>query len=198
MTWNNKTGHSKLSAFLISVSFMVLLSTVVFLSGCSSDTSPNNNSDTPNQNTQPATSSTSTQSPSANTNVIESNSASGMYESQVAVVRDGVQYVQSTMDSSHYQPIRVKLGVPVKWTLNAPGGSLNDCNSSILIPEYNIKLDLRAGDNAIGFTPDKSGTFVINCWMEMLFSMIEVEAEDGTVADYGDYYCFEPGEDCCE
>lgn len=99
-----------------------------------------------------------------------------------ATVKDGVQYVTSTVSSGGYQPIRVQQGIPVKWTLNAPEGSLNSCNQSIVIPEFNLRTDLKTGDNLIEFTPDRSGTFAFSCWMGMVRSSITVVGKDGSVA----------------
>lgn len=99
-----------------------------------------------------------------------------------ATVEDGIQYVTSTVSGAGYEPITVKQGIPVKWTLNAPEGSLNGCNNAIVIPEYDLQMDLKTGDNLIEFTPDRSGTFTFSCWMGMVRSTITVVGEDGTVA----------------
>ncbi len=98
-----------------------------------------------------------------------------------ATIKDGVQYVTSNVSGGGYEPIRVQKGIPVRWTLNAPDGSLNGCNNAIYIPEYNLQVDLKTGENLIEFTPDKSGTFVFSCWMGMVRSSITVVNEDGTV-----------------
>jgi len=103
-------------------------------------------------------------------------------DAAVATVKDGVQYVTSTMSTGEYQPISVQQGIPVKWTLNAPDGSLTGCNNSIVVPEYNLQVDLKTGENMIEFTPDKSGTFAFSCWMGMVRSNITVVGGDGTVA----------------
>lgn len=98
-----------------------------------------------------------------------------------ATVKDGVQYVTSNVSGGGYEPIKVQKGIPVKWTLNAPDGSLNGCNNAINIPEYNLQMDLKTGENLIEFTPDKSGTFAFSCWMGMIRSSITVSNVDGTV-----------------
>lgn len=98
-----------------------------------------------------------------------------------ATVKDGVQYVTSTVSGGGYEPIKVQQGIPVKWTLNVPSGSLNGCNNAIVIPEYDLQIDLKTGDNLIEFTPDRSGTFVFSCWMGMVRSSITVVNADGTV-----------------
>ncbi len=99
-----------------------------------------------------------------------------------ATVQDGVQYVTSSVSSGGFEPISVQQGIPVKWTLNAPSGALNGCNNAIVVPEYDLQVDLKTGDNVIEFTPDRSGTFAFSCWMGMVRSTITVVGEDGTVA----------------
>jgi sulfite exporter TauE/SafE/copper chaperone CopZ len=99
-----------------------------------------------------------------------------------ATVKDGVQYVTSSVSSGGFEPISVQQGVPVKWTINAPSGSLNGCNNAIVIPEYDVEIDLKTGDNLIEFTPERSGTFAFSCWMGMIRSTITVVGEDGSVA----------------
>ncbi|HML68295.1 MAG TPA: sulfite exporter TauE/SafE family protein [Clostridia bacterium] len=99
-----------------------------------------------------------------------------------ATVKDGVQYVTSSVSSGGYQPITVQQGIPVKWTLSAAEGSLNGCNNSIVIPEYDLKIDLKTGDTLIEFIPTRSGTFAFSCWMGMVRSTITVLDENGAVA----------------
>lgn len=99
-----------------------------------------------------------------------------------ATVQDGVQYVTSKVISGGYEPILVQQGIPVKWTLIATNASLNGCNSTLIIPEYNLEIQLKPGENIIEFTPDQSGTFVFSCWMGMLRSSISVVGQDGTIA----------------
>lgn len=109
------------------------------------------------------------------------NSDSSSSQGAQSTIKDGVQYVTSTVSSGGYEPIQVQKGIPVQWTLNAPGDSLSSCNNSIVIPEYNLKIQLKPGDNLIEFTPDRSGTFAFSCWMGMVRSTITVVNEDGTV-----------------
>lgn len=108
-----------------------------------------------------------------------SNGASG--QAVKATVKDGVQYVTSSVTGGGYEPIQVQKGLPVKWTLKAPSGSLTSCNNAIVIPEYNLQIKLKTGDNLIEFTPDKSGTFAFSCWMGMVRSAITVANADGSV-----------------
>ena len=50
-------------------------------------------------------------------------------ENNVEVV-DGVQVVNSTLQAGRYPDITVQAGVPVKWVIDAPDGSINGCNFS--------------------------------------------------------------------
>ncbi|NLV57320.1 MAG: heavy metal transporter [Clostridiales bacterium] len=103
-----------------------------------------------------------------------------------ATVKDGVQYVTSSVNSRGYDPITVQQGIPVRWTLNAPNGSLNGCNNAIVIPAFNLKVDLKPGENLIEFIPEKSGTFAFSCWMGMIRSSITVTDGQGEVAPWED------------
>lgn len=89
-------------------------------------------------------------------------------------IEDGVQVVNSTITSGTYPSITVKSGIPVKWIIDAPEGTLNGCNYSIIINEFDIKYDFHTGENIIEFTPAKSGTYQYTCWMGMIKANITV------------------------
>jgi sulfite exporter TauE/SafE/copper chaperone CopZ len=98
-------------------------------------------------------------------------------------VRDGVQIITSKLSSGRYEPITVKVGIPVKWTINAAAGTINGCNNRLIIPAYNVEKKLVVGDNVIEFTPDKTGTIPFSCWMGMIRSQITVfEGASGSKA----------------
>ncbi len=86
-----------------------------------------------------------------------------------------VQQVESTVDYSYYEPITVKAGEPVEWTIKVPAGKLTGCNSQIIVPEYGLQIPLKEGDNVVTFTPDKAGVYPFSCWMGMVQSQIIVE-----------------------
>lgn len=88
--------------------------------------------------------------------------------------KEQVQIVESSANSSSYDPIFVKKGVPVEWTIRVPKGDLNGCNRAIVIPEYGIKATLKEGENRLSFTPERAGTFTFTCWMGMIRSFITV------------------------
>lgn len=93
-------------------------------------------------------------------------------------VVDGVQVVNSTLQPGRYPNITVQVGVPVKWVIDAPEGSINGCNNRILIQDYGIGYTFHTGENVIEFTPDKTGTVRYSCWMGMIRGNIFVT--DGT------------------
>jgi uncharacterized protein len=98
-------------------------------------------------------------------------------EGEKAVIKDGVQYVETTFDSREYQPIIVQKGIPVEWTIIISEEDLNGCNYRMMIQEYTITKELQAGKNTIYFTPDEVGSFTYTCWMRMIRSQIHVVDE---------------------
>jgi plastocyanin domain-containing protein len=82
--------------------------------------------------------------------------------------------VNSTLRSGAYPPITVQQGIPVKWTINAPQGSINGCNNQMYIREYGITWRFNPGENVIEFVPKKAGRFSYSCWMGMVRSSITV------------------------
>jgi sulfite exporter TauE/SafE/copper chaperone CopZ/plastocyanin domain-containing protein len=90
---------------------------------------------------------------------------------------DGVQYVNSTLSGGRYPAITVQAGIPVKWTITAPQGSVNGCNNRMLIREYGIEYGFKTGENIIEFTPERTGRIPYSCWMGMIRSSITVVAE---------------------
>lgn len=105
---------------------------------------------------------------------------SSVTENNTEVV-DGVQVVNSTLQSGRYPNITVQAGVPVKWVIDAPDGSINGCNNRILISDYGIEYTFHTGENVIEFTPVNVGTVRYSCWMGMIRGNIFVM--DGTGDD---------------
>ena len=101
-------------------------------------------------------------------------------ENNVEVV-DGVQVVNSTLHAGRYPNITVHAGIPVKWVIDAPDGSINGCNNRILISDYGIEYTFHTGENVIEFTPVTAGTVRYSCWMGMIRGNIFVM--DGTEND---------------
>jgi sulfite exporter TauE/SafE/copper chaperone CopZ len=111
-------------------------------------------------------------------------------------IEGGVQLVNSTLSSGRYPPITVQAGIPVKWTIDAPQGSINGCNNRMIIPEYKIEHRFTFGANVIEFTPTRAGTFRYSCWMGMIRSTITVLEAGQSSADAAplDDYSDEPEE----
>ncbi|MDR2793113.1 MAG: sulfite exporter TauE/SafE family protein [Treponema sp.] len=99
------------------------------------------------------------------------------------VIENGVQVVNSTLSGGRYPAITVYAGIPVKWTINAPQGSINGCNNRMIIREYRIEHRFTPGENVIEFTPDKTGRFSYSCWMGMIRSSITVVEEGQNAQD---------------
>lgn len=98
-----------------------------------------------------------------------------------AEVTDGVQVINSTLAAGRYPNITVQAGIPVRWVIDAPEGSVNGCNYRMLLQEYGIVYELTEGENVIEFTPTKAGTIQYTCWMGMIRGNIfvtDTAAED--------------------
>jgi sulfite exporter TauE/SafE/copper chaperone CopZ/plastocyanin domain-containing protein len=93
------------------------------------------------------------------------------------VIENGVQLVNASLSGGRYPAITVQQGIPVKWTINAPAGSINGCNNRMIIREYGIEYRFKPGENVIEFTPERMGRFPYSCWMGMIRSSITVVAE---------------------
>jgi sulfite exporter TauE/SafE/copper chaperone CopZ len=94
-------------------------------------------------------------------------------------IKDGIQLVKTELKSGRYEPIKVQVGIPVRWTIHAEPGTINGCNNRIVIPEYNrLQKKLSIGDNIVEFTPTRTGTFTYACWMGMIRGRITVVEED--------------------
>lgn len=112
-----------------------------------------------------------------NVSLNEATAAAGEIE-----IVDGVQVINSTLNSGRYPNITVQAGIPVKWVIDAPSGSINGCNYKMLLKEYGIEHEFTEGENIIEFTPVKSGTVQYTCWMGMIRGNIFVTDENETEA----------------
>lgn len=104
-------------------------------------------------------------------------------EAKPTEVVDGVQIINSTLTSGRYPNITVQAGVPVKWIIDAPSGSINGCNYKMLLKEYGIAHEFTEGENIIEFTPTKSGTVQYTCWMGMIRGNIFVTDGDEAITE---------------
>lgn len=99
---------------------------------------------------------------------------------------DGIQVVNSTLVPGRYPNITVQAGIPVKWIIDAPAGSINGCNYRMLLQEYGIEHTFQEGENIIEFMPEKAGTYGYTCWMGMIRGNIFVTDGNGTAASAED------------
>lgn len=95
-------------------------------------------------------------------------------------IEDGVQVINSTLSSGRYPNIHVQAGIPVKWVIDAPQGSINGCNNRMIIREYGIEYSFHTGENVVEFTPDKTGKIPYSCWMGMIRGSIYVTEQGET------------------
>jgi plastocyanin domain-containing protein len=102
-----------------------------------------------------------------------------------ANIVDGVQVVNSTLSASRYPAITVQAGIPVKWIINAPQGSINGCNNRMIIRGFGIEHKFKTGENIVEFLPEKTGRIPYSCWMGMIRSSITVVEEGAVAADAG-------------
>ena len=93
----------------------------------------------------------------------------------IAVEKNGVQYVSSTLESGQYPDITVKAGEPVEWIINASEKNINGCNYKIILQDFNQEHTFESGKNVIKFTPEKEGTYTYSCWMGMITGKIYVK-----------------------
>lgn len=89
-------------------------------------------------------------------------------------VSEGVQTITTKISPNSYEPITVRVGVPVKWIISADEKDINGCNNELLVPKYNIQKKLVPGENVIEFTPSETGIVPYSCWMGMVGSTITV------------------------
>ena len=120
--------------------------------------------------------------PSISANASKTSEGTG----DAAKIADGEQIVNSTLQPGAYPAITVHAGIPVKWVIDAPKGSVNGCNNAIYIPEYDIEYKFKTGENIIEFTPDKTGQYNYSCWMGMIRSTITVVDPDTEITESSD------------
>lgn len=92
----------------------------------------------------------------------------------VAKMEDDYQVVRFSLDYNNYQDIQVKKGTMVKMIIDVSEKYLNGCNERLEIKAFGVEATLQVGENVIEFTPDKTGTFTFNCWMNMITNNIKV------------------------
>jgi len=85
-----------------------------------------------------------------------------------ALSRDTEQTINMEVVKSGFFPheFTLRKGVPVKWVIN--GKELTYCNKVILVPQYQLRIELKDGIQIVEFTPPESGVVPWSCWMGMI------------------------------
>ena len=102
-------------------------------------------------------------------------------------IEDGVQVIRSTLSPGRYPNIKVQAGIPVKWIIDAPQGSINGCNNRMIVRDFGIEHTFQTGENIIEFNPEKTGKVSYTCWMGMIRGTISItdESIEGEASDSG-------------
>lgn len=115
---------------------------------------------------------------------------------------EGIQVVNSTLTVGRYPNITVTAGIPVRWVIDAPEGSINGCNYKMLIREYGIEHVFQEGENVVEFTPTQPGTVTYTCWMGMISGNIfvtekeqETDVSDSGLSEAEDTSAAQPGQE---
>ena len=110
-----------------------------------------------------------------NTTGINFNSISNNYENYTAsTIHKDYQEVKINLSYGNYDDIIVQKSKKVKLIINVQEKYLTGCNNVVMINEFNIKQELKVGENIIEFIPDKVGTYSMSCWMNMITNNIKV------------------------
>ncbi len=88
--------------------------------------------------------------------------------SSVSPSCDPDQTIRMDVLRSGYSPHQFTLrkGVPVKWVIDVK--QMNECNKSIVVPDYDLKIVLHEGPQTVEFTPKDTGVVPWSCWMGMI------------------------------
>lgn len=91
-----------------------------------------------------------------------------------AKIENGIQVIEFDLSYDNYQDIILQKDIPVKMIIHVDKENLTGCNNEIIINEFNIKQELKEGDNIIEFTPKEVATITYTCWMNMIKNTIKV------------------------
>ncbi|MGY6216226.1 urease accessory protein UreH domain-containing protein [Methylolobus aquaticus] len=96
---------------------------------------------------------------------------------------DGFQIVHMAVTDKGFEPnrFRVRKGVPVRWVITATD-PVNPCGSAIVIPQFELEIEVKAGEQACEFTPVEEGIIPWSCWMGMMSGTFVVVGEPAGVA----------------
>ena len=89
-------------------------------------------------------------------------------------ILNGIQVIEFDLSYDNYQDIILQKDIPVKMIIHVDKKNLTGCNNEIIISEFDIKQELKEGDNIIEFTPKEEATINYTCWMNMIKNTIKV------------------------
>ena len=86
----------------------------------------------------------------------------------IAVQKGGYQEIHMVVENNDWTPNKFVLekGVPVHWIIDSKEGL--SCNEGIQVPKYDLKFQIKPGEQEIDFTPADSGVVPWSCWMGMV------------------------------
>lgn len=93
---------------------------------------------------------------------------------KVSTIYKDYQEVKIDLSYGGYDDIIVQKGIKVRLIINASKKYLTGCNNVVMINDFNIKKQLKVGENIIEFIPNKVGVYSMNCWMNMITNNIKV------------------------
>ena len=91
-----------------------------------------------------------------------------------SIIKDNYQVIEFNLSYNSYEDIIVQKGIPVKMIIHVDEKYLTGCNNELELKDFNINKKLEVGDNAIEFTPEKTGVYTYTCWMDMIKNNIKV------------------------
>ena len=110
-----------------------------------------------------------------NTLGLNFNLSTNHYENyKAATIYEDYQEVKINLSYDSYGDILVQKGKKVLLIINVDKKYLTGCNNVVMISEFNIKKELSVGENIIEFVPENTGTYSMNCWMNMITNNIQV------------------------
>ena len=110
-----------------------------------------------------------------NTLGLNFNLSTNHYENYTATtIYEDYQEVKINLSYDSYGDILVQKGKKVRLIINVDKKYLTGCNNVVMISEFNIKKELTVGENIIEFVPENTGTYSMNCWMNMITNNIQV------------------------
>ena len=95
-----------------------------------------------------------------------------------------VQEVKLTFENYEYklEPSTLRKDIPVRMEVDL--NTVTGCLRDIVISSFNVRKQVKQGDNIIEFTPNKAGTFNIACSMNMGRGKFTVVDETGFKSEY--------------